>query len=181
MFFAAVVAPIGAGLLTTLHPDSGHSRWIAYQFLYGIGLGASVQSALLAAQATLPLSDVAIGTAIINFSQQFGGALFVSVGENVFLNNLASGLKTIPGLDVTSVLNTGATELRDTVPAQYLEKVVSTYNDALMKTMTVAAAMSALSILGVVCVEWKDIRKKQKDVERPVQDVEKAVGDAGNA
>ncbi|KAK4941153.1 hypothetical protein LTR10_018826 [Elasticomyces elasticus] len=163
MFFASIVAPIGAGMMTTLHPDSNHSTWIGFQVLYGIGLGASVQAALIAAQAALPKSDVAIGTAIINFSQQFGGALFVSVGENLFLNNLASGLKNIPGLDVTSIVNTGATELRHAVPAQYLPQVLSTYNHALMKTMTVAAAMSALSILGAACIEWKNIKKDKKD------------------
>lgn len=166
MLFAAIVAPIGAGMLTTLHPNSGHSKWIAYQFLYGIGLGASVQSALLAAQAALPVSDVAIGTAIINFSQQFGGALFISVGENIFLKCLTSGLSTIPGLDVATILGTGATELRNIVPARYLEQVLSTYNDALMKTMTVAAAMSALSMFGVAFIEWKNIAKNKTDEEK---------------
>lgn len=167
MFFASVVAPIGAGLLTTLHPDSRHSKWIAYQFLYGIGLGASMQAASIAAQAALPMSDVAIGTAIINFSQQFGGALFVSVGENLFLNNLATGLRDIPGLDVKTMVNAGATELRDAVPAQALKSVLSAYNHALMKTMTVAAAMSALSVFGAVCIEWKNIKKGEK---KPVEE-----------
>ncbi|KAI1623641.1 major facilitator superfamily domain-containing protein [Exophiala viscosa] len=188
MFFASIVAPIGAGMLTTLRPDSNHSTWIGYQVLYGLGLGASVQAALIAAQAALPKSDVAIGTAIINFSQQFGGALFVSVGENLFLNNLASGLKSLPGLDVTKIVNTGATELRDAVPAQYLPQVLSAYNHALMKTMTVAAAMSALSILGTACIEWRNIKKSKKDQKGDKQPtempsstpVEKTENDASN-
>ncbi|CAM1509678.1 Fc.00g000130.m01.CDS01 [Cosmosporella sp. VM-42] len=170
MFFASIVTPIGAGLLTTLHEDSNHSKWIAYQFLYGFGLGASMQAALIAAQAALPISDVSIGTAIINFSQQFGGALFVSVGENIFLNNLASGLKKIPGLDVTTILNIGATDLRGAVPAQYLEDVLWTYNHALTKTMTVAAAMSALSFLGAACIEWRNIKKVKKDKKKQEQE-----------
>lgn len=70
---------------------------------------------------------------------------------------------------MTTIVNTGATELRNLVPAQYLPQVLSTYNQALMKTMTVAAAMSALSVFGAATIEWKNIKKdkNKKGKKRP--------------
>jgi hypothetical protein len=80
MILSAVLMPLGAGLLTTLHPDSGHAKWIGYQAIYGLGIGAGFQQPLIVAQSVLPIQDVPIGTAIMMFSQILGGALIASVG-----------------------------------------------------------------------------------------------------
>ena len=69
MILCAILMPIGAGLLSTLAPDSGHAKWIGYQVIFGIGIGAGFQQPLIVAQAALPLSDVPIGTAIMMFAQ----------------------------------------------------------------------------------------------------------------
>ena len=69
MYLSAILMPIGAGLLSTLKPDSGHAEWIGYQAIFGFGTGAGFQQPLLAAQAVLPLADIPIGTAIMMFAQ----------------------------------------------------------------------------------------------------------------
>ena len=69
MILCVIMAPIGAGLLSTLQPDSGHAKWIGYQVLFGIGLGSGFQQPMIVAQASLPMADVPIGTAIMAFAQ----------------------------------------------------------------------------------------------------------------
>jgi hypothetical protein len=69
MILCVIMMPIGAGLLSTLHPDSGHAKWIGYQVIFGIGIGSGFQQPLIVAQAALPLADVPIGTAIMVFAQ----------------------------------------------------------------------------------------------------------------
>lgn len=78
MYIAAIAMPIGAGLLSTLQPDSSSAKWIGYQIIFGIGIGCGMQQPLIAAQAALPLQDVPIGTAIMMFAQILGGAIFAS-------------------------------------------------------------------------------------------------------
>jgi len=69
MILCVILLPIGAGLLTTLSPESGHAKWIGYQIIFGLGLGAGFQQPLIVAQATLPAADIPVGTAIMMFSQ----------------------------------------------------------------------------------------------------------------
>lgn len=75
-----------AGLLTTFDPSTGSQKWIGYQTMFGFGVGFGMQQALIAVQAVLPARDVPVGTAIVMFCQTLGGALFISVGQNVFTN-----------------------------------------------------------------------------------------------
>lgn len=162
MLITPVIVSIGTGLLTTLNEDSGHAEWIGYQVLFGFGLGLGMQVSGLAAQAVLAREDVSIGTAIMMFSQQLGGAVFVSVGQNVFINALVKGLAGVPGLSAMTIVNTGATDLQKVVPPQYLPEVLSKYNHALTRTFVIATGMVAASIIGSFAMEWKNIKKGKK-------------------
>jgi MFS family permease len=143
MFVTPVLASIGAGLMTTLALDSGPGACIGYQVLYGFGLGSSMQVTSLVPQAVLAREDVAIGTAIMFFSQQLGGAIFVSVGQNILITSLVSGLAGIPGLDPQT-------------------KVLLEYNHALTRVFTVSLAMISVTILGGLFMEWTNIKKVRR-------------------
>jgi hypothetical protein len=162
MYAATVLMSIGAGLLTTFHVDSDHSKWIGYQFLFGAGVGMGMQQTLIAAQTALPSKDIPIGTAIMMFAQTLGGALMVSVGQNVFTNQLAKNLLAkVPDLDQNIVLVTGATELKHAIPAKFLSGVLVAYNDALTQTWYVALALSVLSGFGAAVIQWKSVKGKK--------------------
>ncbi|EMC91453.1 hypothetical protein BAUCODRAFT_39638 [Baudoinia panamericana UAMH 10762] len=153
---------IGAGMLATLTTHSGSGAWIGYQILFGAGVGFGMQNTLVAVQAVLPQVDIAIGTAIIMFSQTLGGALFISVAQNVFTNRLLSNLKqVVPDLDPALVLATGATSLKSVIPGQYLGGVQTAYNSAIISCFYVAVAMAAMSIFGSVFMEWKSVKGKK--------------------
>ncbi len=162
---STILQSIGAGLLTTFTVDTSSSKWIGYQIIYGFGVGLAMQQPLIAVQTVLPLADVPVGTALIMFTQTFGGALFVSVGQNVFQNRLLSGLlQEARGFDPSSILRTGATTLKTTVPPEYLPGVLVAYNRALTQTWHVSVAMACLTGIGAASLEWKSVKGKKIEV-----------------
>ncbi|KAF2396144.1 MFS transporter [Trichodelitschia bisporula] len=164
MFASAVLMAIGAGLLTTFETNTGHSKWIGYQAIFGIGVGLGIQQTPIIIQNCLPQADVPIGTAIILFAQTLGGAVFISVSQNIFTNKLISNLKAVvPEIDPNFVLRVGATELKNKVPKALLPRVLEQYSDALTNCLYPAAAAGALAFVGVVAVRWKKIRKTPKE------------------
>jgi len=159
---SAILASIGAGLLTTFQVDTNHSRWIGYQIIFGFGVGMGMQQPLIAVQTVLPKKDVPIGTAIVMFSQTLGGALFISVAQNVFSNQLLTQLqKVVPSLSPAVVMSTGATNLKNVIPHEYISGVLVAYNTAITKTYYVGVAMSVVSIFGAVLMELKSVKGKK--------------------
>ncbi|KAL8789123.1 MAG: hypothetical protein Q9195_006989 [Heterodermia aff. obscurata] len=116
----------------------------------------------MAAQTVLPNKDVPTGVSLNFFAQQVGGTVFVSVGQNVLVNKLVSGLAGIPNFDPQVVVNTGATEIKSVVPPQFLGIVKAVYNHALVGVFEVALVLACLTIFGSLAIEWRSI-KAQKD------------------
>jgi len=165
MIASSVLAAIGAGLLSTLAPDSDHQKWIGYQALIGIGIGLGMQQPLIAVQTVLDISLVPIGTSIIIFVQTLGGALFVSIGQNTFTNKLVEGLaKYAPSLDPKIVLTAGATNLQTSVAKDVLPGVILAYNNALTHSFLVAAIMAAFTMVGAAAIEWKSVKGKKLEM-----------------
>jgi hypothetical protein len=162
MLISAVLMAIGSGLLTTFEVDTGSPQWIGYQFIFGAGVGFGMQQTLVAVQTVLPAADVPIGTAIMMFSQTLGGALFISVAQNVFTNQLIKNLKTVvPDLDPAIVLVVGATELKNQIEQRYLPGVLTAYNLALTQTFYVSVATATVSIVGAAFVQWTSMKGKK--------------------
>jgi hypothetical protein len=159
MFVSTVLMAVGAGLTTTFQVDTGHSAWIGFQVLFGLGLGCGMQQPSLAAQTVLSQADVSIGISIMFFSNSLGGAVFSSVSQALFVNQLGRGLPTISGIDVEAIIRAGATELGRVVPADKLAEVLVVYNGALRNAFTVAVAIGSLQVLPALGMEWRSIKK----------------------
>lgn len=175
MLVAPVLASVGAGLLSTMTPSSNHSYWMGYQVLYGLGNGCGFQTSTLPAQTVLSKADVPIGMALMFFMQQLGGAVFLAVDQNLLSTKLVRRLSNVAGLDAHAIVNTGATDLRKSVPADQLSTVVNAYNYTLSQIFIVAAGLGAAAILGAVAVEWVNIKTvNQNGSDR------KSTGDKGS-
>jgi hypothetical protein len=98
----------------------------------------------------------------MGFSQQLGGAIFASAGQNVFANDLKKGLSSIPGVDAGSILNIGITELAKSVPATQLHEVILKYSHALTRAFLMATIIGPLALLGAFTMEWVNIKKKDQ-------------------
>lgn len=162
MIASTILTSIGVGLMYTFVPGTGHEKWIGYQALAGIGIGLGLQQPLIAVQTVLPISKVPVGTSVIIFVQTLGGALFVSIGQNVFTNKLIQGLQEwVPNIPPKTILSIGATSIQQTIDPVDLPGVTHAYNSALTHAYLVAAAMAVLTILGSVTIEWKSVKGKK--------------------
>lgn len=136
----SIIISIGAGLLTTLKVGTNHQHWIAYQFLYGFGLGMGMQQAGMAAQTCLNNKDVMTGVSIMFFFQGLGGSVFITVAQTIFTHGLVKYLGSTTGVSIQQIVHTGATELRGLVPEAMLGEVLVAYNRALSDTFKVGLA-----------------------------------------
>lgn len=160
-YLATILMSTGAGLLTTFQVDTGKSMWIGYQIVYGLGVGFGIQQAVITVQVVLPLKLVPVGTALMMFMQSFGGALFISVAQNVFDNTLLKGIRTdAPKVDPDIILHVGATNLQEAFPHALLYGIQVAYNKALTQTWYIAVAMAALTLIATLTVEWRSIKGK---------------------
>jgi len=168
MLVSVVLVGIGYGLITTFEPDTDSGKWIGYQILAGAGIGLGMQQPLMAVQTVLDIADVPTGTAVVVFVQTLGGALFVSIAQNIFTNKLveftAQYVPQFPNPAV--ILQIGATSIQTAVDKALLPGVTLAYNDALTETFKVFAAVSCVSVIGAAFVEWKSV--KGKNVEMAV-------------
>jgi hypothetical protein len=165
MIASSIIMTIGAGLLSTLEVDSGHPKWIGYQVVFGVGLGMGMQMPMIVTQTALKTEDVPSGTAIVMFAQTLGGAIFVSVAQNIFQNQLLHNVEMYaPGANAARVVGAGATMLRSIITGPALKPVLQAYNDAVTQTFYVAVAMGALSLIGPIFIEWLSVKGKKMDV-----------------
>jgi hypothetical protein len=163
----AAISTVGCGLLTTLYVDSGPGKWVGYQVITSAGLGMAVQQGVIAVQTVLKLDQVPIGIAAIISMQSLGGAVFVSVGNNILQNTLnqASAANELPGVDVKAVIAAGATQFRSIVPAATLPALLVVYNNALRKTFITAIPLSGIAFAASFFLEWKSVKDKKPTLE----------------
>ncbi|KAH7324523.1 major facilitator superfamily domain-containing protein [Stachybotrys elegans] len=157
-YLSSILMPIGAGLLATMTPDSGMAEWFGYQVILGIGIGVGSQQPMTIAQTVLPKIDVGIGTSLVMFARFLGPTIFLPVGQNIFLSALVENVRNLPNIDAETIIDGGATELRNLVSEQDLPTLLSDYNAALTHVYYLIAALSAITIIGSFFVEWKSVR-----------------------
>ena len=174
----ASIMAIGAGLITTWQVDTGSAKWIGYQVMYGFGMGLCFQTPNLATQTALPKPDVPMGMALMFFGQLLGAAVFVSVGENVLVNQLLQRLSGIPNFQRSLVTAGGATELLETLPAQYRPQVLTAYNEALRRVFQIGLTLSCLAVVGLCSMEFKSVLKKPGEGKNAPVAEKKAAGAA---
>lgn len=165
MFVSAVLMAIGAGLTTTFELHTGQSAWIGYQVLFGLGLGVGMQQPSLAAQTVLSQEDVPLGISLMFFAQSLGGAVFVCVGQSLFVNGLTDGLKNIPGVDVQGIVEAGAAEISRVVSKADMHDVLVVYNEALRKAFLVTTIVVSVIAVPSLGMEWKSIKSKKETTE----------------
>ncbi|KAL6712840.1 hypothetical protein ACLMJK_009552 [Lecanora helva] len=172
MVLATIFLSLGMGLLTTLHFNSPMRYVLGYQVPGGLGLGLALQQTVLAAQTILPIADVPIGVSLIVLAQTLGGTVSLSAADTIFTTSLSSSIaKSVPQVDQSSVLNSGATSLQKSVPAQYLDAVLLHYNEAVVKTWYLAVALACTSIIGVAGMEWKRIQSTANEKTKSDEDI----------
>lgn len=116
----------------------------------------------------LPEDDIPIGTSIAVFFQFFGGAIFLALGESIFVARLISALHTYaPALNATDVVNAGATGLKAIVEMEVAGEIglqggKLAYNQAITNIFYLMTAGAAVSFLCSFGIEWGGPVVKEK-------------------
>jgi len=95
----------------------------------------------------LPDEDMPIACMMVVFSRCFGGAVGLSIAENIFSGALLPKLEAIQGIDVQAILTAGISDLRAAVPAQLLRTVRVAFNAAIVTTFILPIAVAAAALL----------------------------------
>ncbi|WAO93394.1 MFS domain-containing protein [Fusarium falciforme] len=162
MIFGAAVFTIGSGLIYTLQADSSAGKWIGYQVMGGFGAEAGVQLPFLAVQAVLSQRDMPTGVAITTFFDSLGGALAISVAQNLFYNGLRTNIpKYAPEVPAEVVISTGPSCLAELISPKSLPRVRKAYMEALRNSFVLAVVVGVLGIVCACFVEWRSIRNKK--------------------
>lgn len=157
---SAILAPVGAGLLSLLRPNTGHPMWLGLQVLFGFSVGLGLQQTTIAAQAVLDKKDAPTGISLVFFGQGLGGTISVAIGQNIVDNKLISGLSSF-GINGQEIINGGATKLKSLFNEQQLSEVLVVYNNAIVTVFYAAAAFASVSILGAAVMEWRNVKTSQ--------------------
>lgn len=162
MWFGSAVFAIGSGMLYTLKVGSPAGQWIGYQILAGIGAGAGVQIPFVAVQVVSNEKDMPTANACVMFFNSLGGALSISIAQNIFVNTLSKEIpKYAPGLDGRIIANAGATNLRNVVPGELLPGVLRGYNNAIVTAFILAIATSSIAFFVSLGMEQKSVKGKK--------------------
>lgn len=180
MIFCMILFAIGSGLITTFSLTTNISRWFGFQVITGIGIGVGFQGGVLVVQTVLPLVDIPVGTACVQFFQSLGGALFISVCQTLFQNGLKSGIEVhAPQLDPQLFLNSGATKITELLAQlnqeEALDAVRQAYVEGLTRCYWVTTACAIGSFLAACGLDWRSVKKghgQEKEREKRKEEKE---------
>jgi hypothetical protein len=89
-----------------------------------------------------------------------GGAVFVAAGQCVYNNRLVQGvIHASTPLDLTAVLETGASNLRNAFAGEALDVVLGAYLDGLQVCFIFGAVVSGIAILISVFAPFRSIKE----------------------
>ncbi len=162
MIFGSSIFAIGAGMIYTLKVNSSAGKWIGYELLSGFGAGSGVQIPFVAVQVVLNDKDMPTGNAMAIFFNSLGGAISISIAQNIFSNGLSTNLpRYAPEVSASGVINAGATHLREYVKPEYLPGVLKAYMVALSQAYVIPIAVGGIATICACFVEWKSVKGKK--------------------
>jgi MFS family permease len=157
-----ILLAVGSGLLSTLGTASGSQYWIPYQILPGMGAGISLWMPYVAIQTVLKGEDIPVATALLQFFQSFGAALFLPLAQAVFSSIFRSALEStdIIGPDISAIVHAAPAEFRQLVPKENLAQVLHAYNQGVTSTFYLGAGLAAAACLASFGIQWKSFKPK---------------------
>ena len=99
------------------------------------------------------------------FSQNFGGAVMISLSQTIFSNSLRRDLpRYAPLVDAQAVIAAGSTEMRDLITDRVqLKGVLNAYSVAIDRIFYLCAGISVMSLVLSWWMGWIDVRVRKDD------------------
>jgi EmrB/QacA subfamily drug resistance transporter len=150
-----VLLAASLALLSTLAVNTNYWLLAGYMLIFGLGLGAQMQTLMTAIQNSVKMRDLGSASGSVVFFRQMGGAIGASAFGAVFGIVLASNLKEVfTGLGGTSGpaagINTNDITALQNLPPGVREPVLGAFADAL-GTMFLVGVPAVLIALIAAC------------------------------
>lgn len=165
MIIGIVISSVAGGVLTTLRFDTSVATWAAVIVVHRLGMGMAQQLPYTAIQAVLEPKDTATGNALAVFSWQLGGAIAVSIGQNLLLNRLKTIVpQRTNAVAAQEVIEAGAGGLVKVAPnLSVLRQLREAYAESLVPIWILALVATCLAILPTLGMEWLNIKRVAHD------------------
>ncbi|KAI8713372.1 MFS domain-containing protein [Fusarium sp. LHS14.1] len=156
---------VGLGLMSTLDENTGVGKQIGYSILIGVGVGNTLQPALIATQAGVERRDMAVVTSFRNFVRNLGATLGLAVCGTV-LNNIIANSLSVLDLDSkeSKTLIGNPQTFLDTVSSSEAERIravlIPAYRKGFRVIFLIGASVAALAfILAFVLMPQVDLAR----------------------
>ena len=96
------------------------------------------------------------------FFNSLGGALSVSIAQNIFSNTLIQEIpKRTSGVNPATIIAAGATHVRDVTPLDQLAGVLDSYNLAIDRAFILPIAVGGIAFVCSLFMEMKSVKGKK--------------------
>lgn len=131
-------------------------------FKYLSLMSTLVQIPFVAVQVVTDSKDMPTANACVMFFNSLGGALSISIAQNIFVNTLAIEIpRHVPGFDSKTIAAAGATNLRNIVPPEQLPGILEGYNKSIVTAFILAIATSSIAFFVSLGMEQKSVKGKK--------------------
>ncbi|KAK9328781.1 major facilitator superfamily domain-containing protein [Lipomyces starkeyi] len=182
---ASALVVLGTGLTSTFTPTTRIGIWIGYQIIMGVGRGMGFQIPLIAVQNNSSKAEVSIVNALVVFSQNLGGAIFLSLDQIVFSSGLRHYLPIYaPEVSPQVVIAAGATGIHRAVSAASLPGVLLAYSKSINQVMHLGTGAAGGALIFAFGMGWVNIKKraeKKKVEELEDEKLQTSAADPGAA
>ncbi|RDW67201.1 putative MFS drug transporter [Aspergillus mulundensis] len=180
ILFGWMVWAVGLGLFSTLDENSGVGKQIGYGILTGVGVGNTLQPALIAIQAGVSRRDMAVVTSFRNFIRNLGGTLGLAVAQTIINNLLVASLTPLhlPPAAQKSFLSSPTaylSTLSDTEAQHVRSLLIPAYKRGFRIIFMIGAALAAVAfciagaLIRQVCLEKGDEEVLKEEGRKRVQ------------
>ncbi|GAM40948.1 hypothetical protein TCE0_041f13692 [Talaromyces pinophilus] len=175
------VMTLGFGLLIDLKPYASWPRIILYQLIAGAGVGPNFQAPLVALQANIHVSDMAVATATFGFVRQIASAIGIVLGSVIYQNVLSQQipqLETVVGsataAKLASSFSGGDKSLIESLPANQQAAVKSAFTLSLSRAWIYYTALGGVGFAVSFFLRRIELNQSHKIAKTGLEEQERA-------
>ncbi|KAI8868700.1 MFS general substrate transporter [Ramicandelaber brevisporus] len=148
------VMAVGIGLVSTWTETTSNGKLIGYLLIGGMGMGIGMASVTLACQTSVPQSDMANVTSLLQFLRSLGGIIGLAVQSTVLNNELSSHLSP----ELAKIASQSQTTIR-MQPKEIADEIISAYVSSLHTMYIVTVPFVVLGFLAALFIRHVPLRK----------------------
>lgn len=139
-------------LLSTLKVDTPYWQIAFYAFFFGLGLGFTMQTVMVAVQNAVPFRDMGVATSSLTFTRSLGGAIGTAIFGAILNSRLATHLADLAvkeGFDMATLPAeaTGNIQAMQHLPEPAKSLVLGAYTDAITDLFLYAIPFVVVALL----------------------------------